>query len=608
MPTKEQLESALVNADAAGDFEAARSLANALKRGEYDTPTAVDAPFDPNVALAETVGTMLTGAIAEPVAGIAGLAATPFMGAEKGAEVVESVREGMTYEPKTSSGKKALGAIGETLSPFAEYLKTPFDALSNWTLDVTGSPAAATAVHTAPAAALELIALKGLKSVRSGVKLLDDTGNPTPALRKALEKQGLVYENLTPEAKTAIPKVADKKLLPAPKSELGQQAESALKEQIKAGGRDDALAQIKLLGDDVVSDPVAKAAVKQGFSDGLVQSVKTSSPATKLKMKQMLDMQRRIKGMERLGLDMRPGDIAGDSLLDRFKHIRQAVKQNRIRLDQIANKELKGLPVSGDNVVNALESALTDLDVKLVGDGVPTPVFKGSMISKDKASQKVIKDLIDLMSEGGAPDALRMHKLKRQLDNMIDYRKVSGKGLSKAGEGVLRDIREELNNTLRTANPEYAEVNDILSSSLGAFDDFTDAAGRKLDVFGEGGDKALGQKLRSLMSNIQSRVALENSVNNIDDLAANLGGKFDDDIRDLVMFANALDDRFGATAKTSFKGQIESAINRSAQQGMKATAGEAVVSKIAEKAEALRGINDNNAFQAMFDLLNDKTP
>lgn len=39
MPTKEQLESALINADKAGDVEAAKVLANALKSGQYDQTT-----------------------------------------------------------------------------------------------------------------------------------------------------------------------------------------------------------------------------------------------------------------------------------------------------------------------------------------------------------------------------------------------------------------------------------------------------------------------------------------------------------------------------------------------------------------------------------------
>lgn len=45
MPTKQQLEAALRNADAAGDVEAARALANALKAGQYDSePTQAAEP------------------------------------------------------------------------------------------------------------------------------------------------------------------------------------------------------------------------------------------------------------------------------------------------------------------------------------------------------------------------------------------------------------------------------------------------------------------------------------------------------------------------------------------------------------------------------------
>lgn len=43
MPTKEQLESALRNADKAGDVAAAKALANALKAGQYDQPATAEA-------------------------------------------------------------------------------------------------------------------------------------------------------------------------------------------------------------------------------------------------------------------------------------------------------------------------------------------------------------------------------------------------------------------------------------------------------------------------------------------------------------------------------------------------------------------------------------
>ncbi len=44
MATREKLESALLNAHAAGDTSAARQLANALKAGQYDQPAATPAP------------------------------------------------------------------------------------------------------------------------------------------------------------------------------------------------------------------------------------------------------------------------------------------------------------------------------------------------------------------------------------------------------------------------------------------------------------------------------------------------------------------------------------------------------------------------------------
>jgi hypothetical protein len=67
-----------------------------------------------------------TGAVATPVAGLAGLAEMPFRGVRKSAEDMRSIQQGLTYEPRTETGKaitelsnapmeaagKALGAAG----------------------------------------------------------------------------------------------------------------------------------------------------------------------------------------------------------------------------------------------------------------------------------------------------------------------------------------------------------------------------------------------------------------------------------------------------------------------------------------------------------------
>lgn len=452
------------------------------------------------------------------------------------------------------------------------------------------------------AVAAPLLMMKALGGLKTGSILIDQDGRPSIELRKALKTQGLEFETLTPEAKALIPKKLDPTLLPLDKTAVNA-AEKALVQQIKTGGRDGSLAGLKLSGDKVVPDKIALAATKQGFREGTVQAVKTSSQATKQKMRQMLNNMRAIKADESLDSSLRPSNVAGESVLQRLTFIKSKTDLARQELNQIAKTKLRGQSLDTAPMLNKLESSLDDLGVRLVGDGVPVPDFKGSLISKDKATQRAIKDAIDLMAEGGRPDALRFHNLKRQLDNMIDFKKKDVRGLSGAGERVLKGLRSELNTSLRDVNPDYARVNDVLSKSMQGFDNLQAAAGKSIDIMGEGGEKALGTRLRSLMSNQQNRVNLENSLNEIDDLAKSLGGKFQDSPVDLARFANALDDRFGATAKTSLRGDIEAANIQTIKDGVPRTMFEAAT-KIGEKGfEKLRGVNDFNAFNAMDELL-----
>ena len=583
----------------------------------------------------EAIAAIGTGAIAEPVAGIAGIGATIMGGPEEGQKVIEQTREAMTYKPKSQAAKESLIGLGEKVKAAIGAVNYPISGLAGLTelatgqgmeqagqtiegiqeeglgktlgqrtLEETGSPMLAAGAESLPTAAMELIGLKGLQKVRKGTRLLDDAGQPTKELRKALDKKGLSYDDLTPEAKQSLPTIADPKLLPGA-DVLPQASEKALIAQIKSGGRSDALAGLKLINGKVGVDTVGKEAMRQGFRPGIVQSIKTSSRASKDKMRRMVEMMRRAKKSERAGLVFRPSDVVGDSVTDRVKFIRDKAKAANKELNQIADSNLKGKPIDISPVVNKLQESLDNLDVRLVDtpSGVPKPIFKGSMISKDKTSQRVINDLVDLMSEGGAPDALRAHKLKRQLDIMIDFNKKSAEGLTEAGKNVLKDIRRQLNDSVRNVDPDYARVNDTLSQTLNAIDSLDDAVG-SIDIFGLGANKALGTRMRALLSNQQGRVRIENAVNSLDDVVSNLGGKFDDNIKDLVMFSDAIDDRFGTMAKTSLAGQTEQAVRQAMDQGVARSAFQKGAEIVGKGAEKLRGVNEFNAFESMIDLLN----
>lgn len=563
----------------------------------------------PGVGIDEAILTMVSSVIAEPLAGIAGIAQTlnPFAEEGAGAKAVEATRNALTYQAQTSEGQQAIQNLAETLDPVTRTFTAAEEGLGDFAFDLTGSPAIAAAAKSSPTAVLELIGLRALGGLRKGTVLLDDAGQPTKALRNTLKKQGLEFENLTESAKAVIPKKIDRAILPAKTAAKGV-GEKALIRQIQSGASDNSLAGLKVSGGRVVADKSGLEAVRQGFREGTVQNIKVANSATKDKMKQMLDNKRQIMGNERLESKLRPSNVAGNAVIQRVNFVRRKADDARIRLGDIAKNELAGKQLDVTPVVNKLSESLENLDVTLKegARGVPVPDFTGSIISKNKPAQKAIRDAIDIMAEGGRPDALRFHKVKRQLDDMIDFKKKGAQGLSSAGENVLRDLRAELNNSIRAASPEYARVNDIMSRSLGMFDDLQQSAGTSIKIFESRGGDALGTKLRTLMGNQQNRINLENALESLDGIAKDLGGRFNDDIGDMVRFANALDDRFGATARTSFRGDIEAGVSQAIRGGLPRTFFEAGVDVAGKGLEKLRGVNDFNAFNAMDDLLKGK--
>ena len=549
---------------------------------------------------ADVAATMASGIIAEPLAGIAGIGAALVPGGKTGAEAVESTREALTRAPTTEAGQSQLESIGELV----EKIPKIGEPLGDFVFEQTGSPALATAALSTPTLLAEILGLGVLKKMRTGTKLLTPKGEPTLALRKALNKKGLEFDNLTPDAKALIPAEAPKSIISG-KSLPKSTAERALVAQIKSGARDDALAGVSVIKGRAVPDKLGLEAARQGFDAGFVQSVKTASPNTKREMNKMLGIMRQIKSARRKGLDARPSNVVGDLITGRIKFIRDKADIARKELDVLANKKLVGVQIDSAPILAKLDDSLAKLDVKLVDTGQPKPGldFVGSMISKDKTSQRVIKDLVDLMAEGGKPDAQRFHKLKRQLDALIDFKKKSAGGLTDSGRNVLKGIRSTLNDSIRGVSPEYARVNDTLSASLTALDNFQKANGSSIDMFGKGANSAIGTNMRALMSNRQGRVKIENALNELIDVSDNLGGKFDVDVKDLVMFSDGIEDVFGAVARTSFKGEIESAVRQAGSQGAAATVAQRSLDVAAKKLEGLRGVNDFNAFESMQAIL-----
>lgn len=124
-------------------------------------------PSFPGASYIEPALSLVTGAIAEPIAGVAGIAQglNPFAEEGAGVEAIEETREALTYKPKTEEGKKGLESVGEFLSPLTETLKDAESYLGDETFEATNSPALSAAAATIPTAMLEIIGLAGSKGI-----------------------------------------------------------------------------------------------------------------------------------------------------------------------------------------------------------------------------------------------------------------------------------------------------------------------------------------------------------------------------------------------------------------------------------------------------------
>ena len=122
----------------------------------------------------EAALTMASGIAAEPIAGLAGLGTSIVTGdSAAGAGVVDRVKENLTFQPRTESGKAGLQNIGETLKPVGDFFQGAERFLGENTLEATGSPVLATAAHMIPTIALEALGLVGIKGGANAVKNLD---------------------------------------------------------------------------------------------------------------------------------------------------------------------------------------------------------------------------------------------------------------------------------------------------------------------------------------------------------------------------------------------------------------------------------------------------
>jgi len=86
-----------------------------LAKGAQEAPIGIK-------GVGEAALTMATGAIAEPLSGLAGIGAAIIPGGRSGGDMVNAARDTMTYQPRSAEGKQALQNTAEFLEPVSNVI------------------------------------------------------------------------------------------------------------------------------------------------------------------------------------------------------------------------------------------------------------------------------------------------------------------------------------------------------------------------------------------------------------------------------------------------------------------------------------------------------
>jgi hypothetical protein len=366
----------------------------------------------------------------------------------------------------------------------------------------------------------------------------------------------------------------------------------------------------------VVDDDFAKEVLKQGYEAGDVASLKTADAYNSRKMLDMLNLSEKGASNSEFKISNAPANIIGDELAQQIRGIKTLNRQAGNEIDKAAEKlatETVDVSPAVNNFVGDLAQKLkvqiTDESGNILRDksGKPAPIFSGSDLegAAYKKDQAFITNLVQRMADTKPPSAYDVHRLKRYIDKTVTYGKSNSAALESDVEYAAKSLRHNLDEILDSNFESYKTANQKYSDTVRAIDSFQSAAGNKVDLFAPNADVQLGIVSRRLMSNVQSRQALQNSIDQLHSVAKDYNLPSQANIKKLVTFANAIENRHGTSSPNGFQGEI---VKAGKDIGRKAASGGVTVADVAIGAgkavyEKTRGINDKNAYAAMRKLL-----
>ena len=422
-----------------------------------------------------------------------------------GPDARDRIQNTLTYQPRTDTGQQVMNRIGAEMEPLAVAMQKA--RLGDEALD----------------AGLPEWAAKNAEAIPEyGGALLAAMALPKPA---------------KPTTYSVNQKTGD--LV----SSAGRPRPPGVKSRIDSAG--------KL----VAKDRPAIRAAKAGWSEKSIRWINSQPKRVRDNLREMVKIADDY--FHKMDADALPTDVIGASATQRVQFLDGVRSRAGRVLDIIADNELAKTRLDASVMRSSLNVQIRKMGGKITNDGI---VFgPKSKLYNLGSDAKVLSDLhAKLRAYGRMPTGRDLHQLKQWISDKIDWGKVKPEeGISGGTQTILKGYRKQANEMLRKASPSYKKANDIYSETKGALDTLQKGAGN-IDLYGPGASEPVGQVMKRLLSDAQSRNNIKKGVNDIGKLAEKYskGSLPFEDYTPQMRFVSEMEKAWGAFKEESLKGNM----------------------------------------------------
>lgn len=303
---------------------------------------------------------------------------------------------------------------------------------------------------------------------------------------------------------------------------------------------------------------VVEQAMKQGFEDKDIKFLATINEADKADLKQMKELAEKASTDRRAEVGKRPMDIVGENGVSIIREIQKINAQAGADVDATA-RALVGSQVDATGVQATALTALERLGVVVDQSGALN--FDESVLKKTPALVKKIQNAFSDLPTGMV-DAYDLHKFKKSIDEIVNFEKSGGKGLTGNVESLLKEVRASADSILDNSFETYNKANTDFKKSRDFLDEAYSIVGKNTDFLTKQGAEDFGQALRSLFSNNKSRGKVTTFLSNLQKTADEFGVASEKNLVDQSIFAQILESMYGTQAITGLQGETVKAIRK----------------------------------------------